>query len=436
MERGGGPTPTATPARWSRAAGQATAYVTSNLVATVIGAVAMTLLARLMTTEDFGSYAFVSAFIPLLAMLFEFGLFLPAGRMAAVSDRARGREVFGATLVTYLPVGAAFCLALYCSSFFVDRWFNVSAGPAMRLVAPLALAYPFRFVAEQLSQGLDRLHVYSVATVVGRALFVGAVAASLAWDGRLRLSTTLLLETLATLAAWALLVLWLKPRWRRVASYARALAREARAYGAQAYVGRVLSIGTYNMDVLMVAVFTDASTVGFYTLAAALAFPVGLPAAGMAAALFPRLTHERTIGPGPIALAAALGSVATIAVVVLARPFADLALSGRYQPAVGLVLPLALAQLVRGVTGVFNAFLAAHARGRELQDAALVLTVSNVALNFALIPRFGAAGAAWASLAALAANLVAHAVFYRRAVGDEGADHDLEIDLEVEACPV
>jgi O-antigen/teichoic acid export membrane protein len=37
-----------------------------------------------------------------------------------------------------------------------------------------------------------------------------------------------------------------------------------------------------------------------------------------------------------------------------------------------------------------------------------------VAFNFALIPSFGASGAAWASLLALVANLVAHVVFYRR----------------------
>ena len=40
--------------------------------------------------------------------------------------------------------------------------------------------------------------------------------------------------------------------------------------------------------------------------------------------------------------------------------------------------------------------------------------VGNLAFNFALIPRFGAKGAAWASLFALVANLIAHAVFYRR----------------------
>lgn len=393
------------------------------------------LLARSMAAGVFGSYAFASAFIPLVAMLFEFGLFLPAARMAARSDEPEAREVFGATLVTYLPVGAAFCLTLYCSSFFVDRWFHVEAGAALRLVAPLGLVYPFRFVAEQLSQGLDRLHVYSAARVVGRALFLGVLAVLLAWGAPLRLPMTLLLETCATLVGWALLVAWLGPRWRDVARYARTLTREARAYGFQAYLGRILSVGTYNMDVLMIAAFGDASAVAFYTLAAAIASIVGLPAMGMTAALFPTLTRARVIKVRLLGLSALLGSVATVVVVALAGPLVEVALSPRYRPAVGLVPPLALAQAVRGVTAVFNTFLAAHARGRELQNAALVLTVSNVALNVALIPRFGAAGAAWASLAALVANLVAHAVLYRRAVEDAAGADGVDLEAEVRVCP-
>jgi O-antigen/teichoic acid export membrane protein len=49
-----------------------------------------------------------------------------------------------------------------------------------------------------------------------------------------------------------------------------------------------------------------------------------------------------------------------------------------------------------------------------MRNAALVLTISNLVFNFALIPPFGARGAAWASFFALFANLVAYLAFYRR----------------------
>ena len=62
-------------------------------------------------------------------------------------------------------------------------------------------------------------------------------------------------------------------------------------------------------------------------------------------------------------------------------------------------------------TGIYNSFLAAHGLGKELRNAGMALTVSNLILNVALIPQFGAAGAAWASLIV---NLGAHIVGYRR----------------------
>jgi O-antigen/teichoic acid export membrane protein len=105
----------------------------------------------------------------------------------------------------------------------------------------------------------------------------------------------------------------------------------------------------------------------------------------------------------------------------LAYPIIPLLFGDRYRAAIGLVLPLACAEGVRGVTSMYNSFLSARGRGKELRNAALILTSTNVALNFALIPTFGAKGAAWASLGALVANYAAHVVGYRRSLHESPA---------------
>jgi O-antigen/teichoic acid export membrane protein len=137
----------------------------------------------------------------------------------------------------------------------------------------------------------------------------------------------------------------------------------------------------------------------------------------MAAALFARMARASAIPGRWLTIAVGVGGVSAITAWALAEPLVRLLFGTRYVQAASLVLPLALAQLVRGVTGIFNTFLSGHGRGRDLRNAGLVLTGSNIALNFALIPPFGAAGAAWASLLALLANLIAHVVFYRRSYG-------------------
>jgi O-antigen/teichoic acid export membrane protein len=194
------------------------------------------------------------------------------------------------------------------------------------------------------------------------------------------------------------------------------LGRHARDYGFQTYIGRVLSVATYNMDVLMLGALTNARAVAYYSLAGSAAYVVGLPVSGLAAALFGRMTAGARLDGRWLAFGWVSGLLCALIVVVLAHPLIPVILSRRYEPAVALIGPLALAEVVRGVTTVYNTFLAAHGNGRALRNAALILTASNLILNFALIPPFGAMGAAWASFAALLANLAAHMTFYWRSL--------------------
>ena len=49
-------------------------------------------------------------------------------------------------------LGIAFSATIFGVSFFIDQWFHVTAGHALRVAAPLALVYPFVYVLQQLAQ--------------------------------------------------------------------------------------------------------------------------------------------------------------------------------------------------------------------------------------------------------------------------------------------
>src|SRR6266542_1520082 len=335
-------------------------FAGADVLTTALGGIVTLLLARSLSTTQYGSYSFATSALAFAAMFFEFGLFLPTARRLA-QGRGHPGEVVAAATTAYLPVGVAFAVLVFALSFGVDGWFHVDAGTALRSVAPLALVYPYDFVALLLAQGLDRIRLYSLTRTATRAAAAAALGALLLAGHRLSVALALAVESGALLLAWTAYTLRLRPAYRNLAPQVRGFVREARQYGFQVYLGRVLSTGTYNMDTLMVAAFTDARSVGFYALANAIAYPVALPGAG-------------------------------------------------------LLPPLALAASVRSVTSIYNGFLAAHGRGPELRNAALALTCSNLVLNVALIPPFGAVGAAWASLVALLCNLAAHMASYRRVV--------------------
>jgi O-antigen/teichoic acid export membrane protein len=397
---------------------QSAVFTASSIVVSVLGIVSTAVLARSLGPEDFGLYAFSVAFLVFAALFFDFGVFLPAARMAASTTGDERRRVLGASLLAFLPIGLAFSIAVFALSYAVDAGFSSQAGHALRTVAPLALVYPFLQVALQLSQGVDRLHVWSITSVIGQGAFVVLVLAAVTVLASIPVSLALILRAVAFILAGLVFVVWIRPMFGDARKHIGALIRDARAYGFSVYVGRILSVGTYNMDTIMLAAFADARAVGFYVLASTIAYASGLPVLGMSASLFARMTKANRIDRRWLIAAWGVGILAALVAWALAQSFVEIVFSASYLPAAALVMPLVLAQMVRGVTTVYNHFLAAQARGRELRNAAIVLTVSNVILNFALIPPFGAKGAAWASFFALVLNLLAHVFYYRRSIAN------------------
>ena len=401
---------------------QAGVFMVSNGLVSVLGVVSSAILARHLTTSRFGAYALAISFLQLSSLVFDFGLSPSAARLAALGDGRARRETVGAAAVLYLPVACAYSLAIVGLSFGVDGWFHVHVGSALRIAAPVALAIPAAQTVQRLAQGVDRLHVASLSTLFMQLLLIALLVVAVSVDGSLSLTAAVVIRCAAVLVSVVVAITWLRPLFRGAKQRIAEIIRHTRRYGFQVYVGHLLSIGTYNMDVLMIGALANSRSVGFYSLAGSVAGAAGLPVLGMSSALFASMARAPRIRTYWILLAIVIGTVSALLAWALADPFIRFAFSPRYAPAAALVLPLALAQAVRGVTGVYNTFLSSHGRGRQLRNAAFVLTASNLIFNFALIPPFGAVGAAWASLAALIVNLAAHVVFYRASLREPASD--------------
>lgn len=410
----------------SRVIGQTAVFAVFNGLVSVLAAVASAILARNLTTDEFGSFSFALSFLLFWSLFFDFGLFLPPARMAAKASRDERRRILAAAVMSYVPVGLAFSATVLVLSFPVDAVFNVEAGEALRIAALLSFAYPFVYLAHWLGQGFERLHVYSITTALGQVLFVGALVAVIAVTGSIDGSLALALRGAAVIAGGVFFVAWMRPLFAGARAFVPKIVAGAREYGTQAWFGGLLALASYRTDVLILGAMVSASTVGFYVLATQLAMGSGLLMLGLASALFPRMAAADRIDARWLRIAWGVSLAAALVLWLLADPFIELVFSSRYLEASDFILPLALTAAVRGVTGVYNSFLSAQGRGRELRNAGLVLAVASIVLNFTLIPLFGAIGAAWASLGAMAANYVAHVVGYRRSMGsgDGAASRD------------
>src|SRR4051794_21536019 len=83
----------------SRAAVQTATFTGASLVANLLAVASTAMITRNLGTSEFGSYSFAVSFLLFTALFFEFGLFLPASRLAAVADGRDRHEVIGTALV-------------------------------------------------------------------------------------------------------------------------------------------------------------------------------------------------------------------------------------------------------------------------------------------------------------------------------------------------
>jgi O-antigen/teichoic acid export membrane protein len=405
----------------SRIARQAGIFTGSSVAGAGLAALSTAVLARQLSTQAFGNFAFAKAVLPFIALFFELGFFIPAARLVAgTNDVREKREVIGAALVTFVPIGVAFSVFVFGLSFVLDDLFNFDAQGAVRAAALLGFVYPFQIIGSELARGADRLHTYSICALVGAAAFLGFLLVAPLVGLEMTVTAALVLRGIAYLIGSCLLVAWLTPLFRNVRRHVQVLARHSREYGFQVYIGGVMAVATYQMDIPLLGVFVEPREVGFYALAQAVCMAVGLPIYGMAYALFPRMMGQLFIDRRWLVIAWTVGLAGAATLSLLATPLISLAFSDRYMAAAPLILPLSLAEAVRGATTVYNGFLQARGRGKDLRNAGFVLMGSNLILNFSLIPALGTHGAALASLFALLANLLAHMFFYRRAIEQRG----------------
>jgi O-antigen/teichoic acid export membrane protein len=405
-------------ARPMRTLFQASLFTSSNVAVSLLGVVTSAILARHLSTSTFGSYTFSISFLQFVAMVFEFGVFASAARLVTLASERDGRETVGAAILLYVPVGALYCLSVFGLSFGVNGWFHAEAGSALRVAAPIAIAMPATLLVQQLAQGTDRLHVASITTLILQLLLICLLVLLVRFDESFTLVAAVVVRCIAVLVSVIVALVWLRPLFSRAKYRITQIIQHTARYGFEVYLGRLLSIGTYNMDVLMIAALVNSRSVGFYSLAGSIAAAAGLPVIGMSTALFATMAKQSQIRSRWLVLASAMGVFSAALAWIFAKSFIGLVFSHRYAPAAHLVAPLALAQAVRGLTSVYNTFLFAHGRGRQLRNAGFALAASNLIFNFALIPPFGAIGAAWASFFALMINLGAHVLFYRRSLGD------------------
>lgn len=279
---------------------------------------------------------------------------------------------------------------------------------------------------------LNVLNAYVTAVVYGDGDVVGVNTVNVtALTFRAALVVTFLLMGLTiervVLAAIGMESATLILLWRRASARLGGLISRPRTsgagpmarYGLTSMASNVLQFLNYRADVFLLAALRTDTEVGKYGVAVTLAEILMRASAALSRPLFPRVARESlpataTARASRMAvIALSLLTVALLGPALLAHVYLGEAYAGMFTAFLWL-LPGTVAY---GLGYLIQFDLQARGAVGQLALASATSFLLNVALNLLLIPRYGINGAAWATSAAYALNLLINGLLFSRMHG-------------------
>jgi O-antigen/teichoic acid export membrane protein len=370
-----------------------------RLVSMPISVVTVSLAARTLDPDGFGVWTAVGAYVAIWGVLTDLGLTTVAmQRMAAEPEREA--EWLGALagLRLTLSLGAAILCAITIPVFLdtghVAAWILTltifsSGGSALmavfnsRLRAGLALS--FSVVQSVLWLGVTVVFYVTGASVVAFAI---AYVAVLAVVCTLQLRATTRHATIA---------------WRAGRALWKPMLRVAVPLG----IASILITIYYQIDAVLLLQLADAEEAGVYGAAYRFLAPLLFLPAAVMSSFFPVLSAVHAHDPARVRRlvqkAAELLAVISLPIlagtIALSDPIVD-ALYGDEFARTADVLPVLMIAFVSICFGSLAGFLAPLLNlNWRLAAYSALGAVANIALNIVLIPRYGALGSAWATVA-------------------------------------
>jgi len=264
----------------------------------------------------------------------------------------------------------------------------------------------FVATAKACSQGTDDLRGANRLIVLEELTFLPAFFALLAGGvhGHAAIIAGLLIADISTAAAgWMRLTK--RGFFRDVRPPSLALARDIGGYGLRAQIGGLFLLLNLRLDFALLGALAGPAVLGTYAIASKFAELLKLPPMALTYVLYPRYSrdgaeaaarHARTLIPK----AGAFTAVAALPLALAASVLLPLIYGEAFRPSIFPTYILLLGLAGEGVAGVITPFLYGIGRPGLNSLAMGVGVVVTAVLDFTLIPRLEATGAALASSAA------------------------------------
>ena len=375
----------------------------------IIGTVTSALVARSLMPEGRGLFAVAST---VSAMGIQFGsLGLPVSNTFYVArDRSLLRALLGNSLLVSLVAGILGGIGVWGISMFWHQAVPLRGGLLFLavLAVPAGIAY---MLLQNLLLGIQAVAEYNRIEVIGRSvglLLIALLAAT-------RYATIELIYgasavTLVVGSCWSFLSLRRRADGPPKCSWT--IYRTTAFYGLKAYLNGFFCFLLLRASVLITSSLAGTRESGYYATAASVSDMIYLLPAVVGTILFPKLAataDERLrwrLAQRATLSVLILTALFSVGMCLLAEPAVILLFGRPYLPAVGPLRILAVAMVFYGGANVLANFMSSIGSPWPSVYVWAGGLLMCTGLNYYLVPKFGASGAAWGLMLSYSSVLV------------------------------
>ena len=354
----------------AQSARQAVVLYGATIFGILLGVLSSVVNTRYLDPSDYGDVRYVQNIINYIGIFLFIGPFFAGGRLLAVSkDEASARRIRGALVVltavlSLVLMASTALLGLFHSRHDLTMLFLVSVPVCLQ---PLLINYML-FVLP----GDNHIWRVSLSRFLPALLYVPACYLVYRYTGASS-QKMMLLQWGITTAVFIAIVASTRPRFEGLRPAFTDLWRESREYGRQLYVSQLISVATNNLAGVTLGLFnTDNVTVGLYTLALTVTFPISMLPSIVGTTYFKQFASQPRIPRKVLNVTFLATLVTALAFVLLIKPLVVFLYTEQYRTVGVFAQWMTLSFCLHGLGDMFNRFLAAHGQGRPVRNASLV----------------------------------------------------------------
>lgn len=400
--------------------GQVVILYAATVAGMLFGLLNSVINTRALSTQDYGDFRYVLNIIQFVSSVLLFGYFTSGCRLLALSRGERESRRIRGILCVILGISIIIVMVVLAVLYSIS-----SAGGDTKSISSLYLAaipvcgnvLLLNYI-NTVAQGDNQIVRIAIARLVPGAVYAAVAFVLFKCMEATPVRMLLLFNGIPVIVLTAV-ILSTRPSFKSLGESFRVLNDENRSYGFNVYLGSLANVSTAYISGITLGLFcSDNVNVGFYNLAVTLAMPLTMLPSIIGTTYFKKFASEERIDRKVIRTSYLLTAVSCVAFVLIIGFVVDLLYDDEYSQVAPLAAVLSVGMCLHGLGDMFNRFLGAHGRGKELRNGAFLCGGVILFGSVVLVYLWGIWGAVVTKLAGDAVYFLAMFMYYWRFVNN------------------